>query len=154
MVRLYDGNVDVPQDATVTVDRMDDYQESQPRLPILLGYASGDVAVASLATITLPLPDAYVATGNLLSVLRFTGSCTIKITSPLVVGTDKIYGKATSTQNGVYAFQGQVSSIQVTNPTAAAITVDYFFCALPDITQESSFRGLETGTASMAEVPA
>ena len=135
------------------VDSMDDYTGSQPRLPILLGYLSGDVNLPSSSPVTLPLPDAYTNTGVLLSVLRFTGPVTIVITSPLVVGTDTVYGQATSTQNGVFSFQGQVTSIQVTNPNGSTpITVDYFMLALPDITNEANFRGIQS-TGVMTEVP-
>ena len=153
--RLFDGQVDQPQDATTLVDSIDDYIGSQPLLPILLGYLSGDVNLPDSSVVTLPLPDSYVSTGILLSVLRFTGPVTIALTSPVFSGTKTIYGQGTATQNGVFAFQGQVTAITVTNPQGSTIpvTVDYFFLALPDITLPASFRGIQT-TGLMSEVPA
>lgn len=92
-------------------------------------------------TYTVQLPDDYDSAEKLHGVFVTDGIMKAVVTSPELTGTSTQLIKGTEDDGrGTWVFQQRITSIVISNPTAAAINVEYMLFQLPDLDEASSYR--------------
>ena len=151
-VSMFDGNKSAMQDSTKQIFRIESQDQffGRSRQPLCPAMNSGSGIIATAGTFAVALPDGYTNAAYLLYVIRSAGTITATVVSPdHATAAVIVYG--TSTQLGTFSTTEHVTSISLKNDTGSACYFEYQCYYLPDITIESSFRGLDS-TGARANV--
>ena len=104
---------------------------------------TGSGLIANSGSFVIPMPDGYTSAGYLFYTIRTTGLLTATIVSPVhATSTILVYGQ--NAQAGSLSTTEQITSITLANNSGAAVWFEYSCFALPDISLEASFRGLQS----------
>lgn len=103
----------------------------------------------------IPLPEGYTNTEKLSCIIRSNAICKVVIVSPdhgtstfLIKGTS---GTTDGDHNGMIMWQGTVTSITLSVPTAFdPALIDYFLFEVPDLTSADSYQLGETALGYVA----
>ncbi len=99
------------------------------------------LSLAAAGTYTVQLPDDYTDDEILSGFFVTDGIMKAVVTSPELTGTSTQLIKGTAADGrGTWLFQHRVTSIVLSNPTAAAINVEYMMFQLPDLEISLSYR--------------
>ena len=111
------------------------------KLVVPPGYLNGGFfRVAGSTTQVLTLPELYLPTERLFCLVSAFGQVRVTTVHP-------VHGNSVFTLNGsdireaVATWNGRVTSISVTTPTATAAIIRYSFFQMPDLNEMDSFRG-------------
>lgn len=135
------------------------WQMTDVPMKYILSLADGKVqhdiiTVAASGTATLTIPNKYDVTQPLFALILTSG--TIKavavFASPILM-TSTVLIKAGGNQEGMASWVGETTSITLTNPQTAAVTVEYLLYEVPDLTVATSWRigSQATGISSQAD---
>lgn len=121
---------------------------------ITAGISSGKHTMAFGTSLTLTFPDAMVAGDRLLFHLRVEdGVCRLTQTSTEFAGNSIVLIYSTATQAGMYCGTIKPTTLVLDNPQASgSVKVQWTFAVMPDVTVETSFRGMQS-TGLEAAVP-
>lgn len=111
--------------------------------------SSAFTQVAAAGTFTIPLPQNYDQTKNLL--VAFATDKTLKLAWTDTGGTRTAMVRAglASDQPGLVVFCGPISALVVTNSAAATATVEWLLLELPDVTKNAGWRDGSLATGVM-----
>lgn len=92
-------------------------------------------------TYTVQLPDDYTDAEILHGIFVTNGVMKAVVTSPELTGTStQLINGTEDDGRGSWVWQQRVTSIVLSNPTAATIQVEYMLFLLPDLDVASSYR--------------
>ncbi len=98
-------------------------------------------SLAAAGTYTVQLPDDYDTAQKLHGIFITNGIILAVTTSPELTGTSSQLIKGTAADGrGSWIFQQRITSIVLSNPTAATVLVEYMLFQIPDLTVTASYR--------------
>lgn len=99
------------------------------------------LSLAAAGTYTVQLPDDYDTAQKLHGIFVTNGIIRAVTTSPELTGTSTQLIKGTAADGrGTWTFQQRITSIVLSNPTAAVVLVEYMLFQLPDLAVQESYR--------------
>jgi hypothetical protein len=150
----FDGNV---ANQSILVTPMLNFDDEATEFQVICpAFSRGSGLVAASGTFALDFPEDYdPVLFTCWAWLRILGTVEITVTSSEVppILPQKVLVAGTSTQPGIYVSTGHLSAISVHNPTGAAVQIQWCIVQLPDVTKDSSFRGLQPSGASSSAAP-
>ncbi len=100
----------------------------------------GFYSIAGSTTHTIALPENYVNTARLFCLISAFGQVRVAVVNP-ALGTSTFTLNGTTTVEAVASWNGRVSSMTITTPSATAVKVRYSLFMMPDLNDADSFRG-------------
>ena len=145
-VELFNGNVSALQGASQigSSGKLLDITESSPvRTVIAHGSAFGVGVLAANATKALSLPQGYTSADLLFVMIRVNGAVNV-VTVDASSSSSTVAMIGSQTQWGVFCSTDYLSSVSLVSKNSSQVYYEYSFVDLPDITNESSFYGLQS----------
>lgn len=124
------------------------FRDVEPRNKLVLGdgkHAGGYFSLAASGTFTIPLPSDYSSADNISFMLTVNRNMELTLVSPvhgsgtfLLKGTN---GVTDGDHPALFAYQGRVTSVALTNPSGTdAALVEYFCYEMPDLALPASWK--------------
>jgi len=116
---------------------------------IVSAHSLGGGQIVASGSLTVPLPNGYTNASYLHVTVIAEGLIRVKTTSP-DHGSSTTLVQGSSTAPGMHQICEKVTTLTIENTSAAtAVKVSYLCVAMPDISDEDYFRGLQSnGTQS------
>ena len=135
---LAQGNVAVDEFSLPVYQSYDVSPTIKPKLDA--GKNAGDyITIAASGSYTVQLPDEYTSAERLFVLISAAGIIRCVIVSPAHATSTILIKGEDSDRPGVYGCCERITSITLSNPTAAAVLVQVSLFELPDLTLSSSF---------------